>query len=443
MFSLYQESIMDWLLHIPAYMKVGISFLGILLMYRLKAPLGVAILTFSILLTFWTGTGMTGLRFQIGSFALPQNYLLPLIVLLLLFFADSLNKTGRMGRTIAALKSWLRSKHLILAGLPALVGLLPMPAGALFSAPFVDAVDQGREIEPQRKVAINYWFRHIWEYWWPLYPGVILAMQYSGLSAVKFFLIQVPFTFAAILGGRLFILRKVGRSSDDPVDSRYLDISAVLSALGSIGLLVIISLVGSALLPLIGVEGTLANLIAMFAGLVAAIVAVFIGHTSAFGSTLLMLKKVDTWMMIILVIGIQTFAAALSCPVDSAGSTLVTGMRDELIKTGIPLIMVIMVIPFISGMVTGVAFGFVGASFPIVFALVGPNPSPAVAAATTAFAYTLGYMGMMLSPMHACFVVTAEYFKTSIFGAYRYIIGPAVIMMLASILLSALYFHIF
>jgi integral membrane protein (TIGR00529 family) len=434
---------MDWLLYIPAYVKVGSSFLGILLLYRLKAPLGAAILIFSILLTLWTGTGVMGILFQISSFTLPQNYLLPLIILLLLFFSDALNKTGRMGRTIAALKLWLRSKHLMLAGLPALVGLLPMPAGALFSAPFVDAVDQGQEIEPQRKVAINYWFRHIWEYWWPLYPGVILAMQYSGLPALKFFLIQLPFTFAAILGGYLFILRKVKRSGDDHAHSGHLDAAAVLAALGPIGLLVIISLAGSALLPLIGVEGTLANLVAMVVGLVAALAAVFAGHASAFGSTALMLKRADTWLMIVLVIGIQTFAAALSCPLDAAGSTLITGMRDEFIQTGIPLIAVIMLIPFISGMVTGVAFGFVGASFTIFFSLVGPHPSAAVAAATTAFAYTFGYMGMMLSPMHACFVVTAEYFKTSIFGAYRYIIGPAFVILLASILLSTLYYYVF
>jgi integral membrane protein (TIGR00529 family) len=372
-----------------------------------------------------------------------RNYLLPLIILLLLFFSDALNKTGRMGRTIAALKSWLRSKHLILAGLPALVGLLPMPAGALFSAPFVDAVDQGREIEPHRKAAINYWFRHIWEYWWPLYPGVILAMQYSGLPALKFFLIQLPFTFAAILGGRIFILGKVKRSNDDRVPDGRLDGAAVLSALGPIGLLITISLVGSALLPQVGVEGTLANLVAMVVGLVAALAAVFAGHASAFGSTLLILKRLDTWLMIVLVVGIQTFAAALSCPVDATGSTLITGMRDEFMRTGIPLIAVIMLIPFISGMVTGVAFGFVGASFPIVFALLGPNPSPGVAAATTAFAYTFGYMGMMLSPMHACFVVTAEYFKTSVFAIYHYIIGPAFVILVTSILLSALYYHIF
>jgi hypothetical protein len=129
--------------------------------------------------------------------------------------------------------------------------------------------------------------------------------------------------------------------------------------------------------------------------------------------------------------------------VDTSGSTLITGMRDELVRTGIPLITVIMLIPFISGMVTGVAFGFVGASFPIVFALVGPHPSLSVAAATTTFAYTFGFMGMMLSPMHACFVVTAEYFKVSLFGTYRYLIGPAATILLTSVLLSAFYYYCF
>jgi hypothetical protein len=147
--------------------------------------------------------------------------------------------------------------------------------------------------------------------------------------------------------------------------------------------------------------------------------------------------------MVVLVIGVQAFAAALVCPVDAAGTTLITGMRDEFMQTGVPLILVIMLIPFISGMVTGVAFGFVGASFPIVFALVGPDPPLAVAAATTAFAYTFGYMGMMLSPLHACFVVTAEYFKTPLFGVYRYIIGPALVILLTAIVLSALYLHVF
>jgi len=433
----------DWLLHLPAYSKVGVSFLGILLLNSSGVPLGLAILLFSILLPLWAGTGMGGLYYQIASFGEPQNYILPVIILLLLFFTESLSKTGRMDRTIAALKEWLKSKHIILAGLPALVGLLPMPAGALFSAPFVAAVDESGELELSHKVAINYWFRHIWEYWWPLYPGVILAMQYSRLPVIAYFLIQIPFTIVAVISGYIFILRRIKKEDDKGVGYGKIDTGEVLSAMGPIGLLVMISLVGSAILPLMGIEGTLANLIAMLVGLIAALAAIFSGHAAAFRPSLRMLMRRDTWLMIALVVGIQAFSAALVCPVDATGATLITGMRDELIRTGIPLITVIMLIPFISGMVTGVAFGFVGASFPIVFALIGTEPTTGLLAATTVFAYSFGYMGMMLSPMHACFVVTAEYFGVTVFGAYRYIIWPVISILITSIILSGLYYVTF
>lgn len=430
---------MDWLIHLPAYVKVGGAFAGILVLNWRGVPLGVAILLFSLLLTLWTGTGADGLRHQLTSFLEPRNYLLPVLILLLLFFTESLNRTGRMERTIAALKEWLRSRHIILAGLPALVGLLPMPAGALFSAPFVAAVDERKELSPPHKTAINYWFRHIWEYWWPLYPGVILAMQYSGLPAALYFLIQVPFTVAALAGGYFFILRQVKAADGGNPGYGAADAGGVLSALGPIGLLVGISLIGSGLLPLWGVKGAVANLVAMLAGLVVALCLIFSGHAAAFRPSLRMLRSRNTWLMMVLIIGILSFSSALLCPLDRTGTTLITTMRDEFVRTGIPVITVIMLIPFISGMVTGVAFGFVGASFPIVFALVGPHPTPAVAAATTSFAYTFGYMGMMLSPMHACFVVSAEYFGTRIYETYRYIAGPALVMLVSATLLAGLY----
>jgi hypothetical protein len=268
-------------------------------------------------------------------------------------------------------------------------------------------------------------------------------MQYSGLPVIIFFLIQIPFTFAAVIGGYFFILRKVKKEDDGNMGYGKIDASDVLSAMGPIGILVAISLIGSAIFPLFGIKGTLANLISMLVGLIIALGAIFRGHTDAFMHSLRMLKRKDTWFMMALVVGIQAFSAALLCPLNDAGYNLITGMRDEFIRTGIPIVAVVMLIPFISGMATGVAFGFVGASFPIVFALVGPELSLALSAATTAFAYAFGYMGMMLSPVHACFVVTAEYFGTKIFKAYRYIIKPVIVVLITSIILSGLYYVTF
>jgi hypothetical protein len=48
----------------------------------------------------------------------------------------------------------------------------------------------------------------------------------------------------------------------------------------------------------------------------------------------------------------------------------------------------------------------------------------------------------MLSPMHACFVVTAEYFHTPIYGAYCYLLGPAAVMLATAGALSAAWYFL-
>jgi integral membrane protein (TIGR00529 family) len=430
----------DWLLYAPAYLKVGISFFGILMLNRVGYSLGIAILLFSLFLSLWSGAGTQGLYFQAVTFAQAENYLLPIVITLLLFFSEALTATGRIERTMRALQNVLKSNKTLFIGLPALIGMLPMPGGAIFSAPLVAAADAGNECSPMEKVVINYWFRHIWEYWWPMYPGVILAIRYSGLPFTTFLLIQIPLTFAALMGGYFFILRKIKLPPRVNSVTAGFDVGNIFAALGPIILLVATAIIGSAILPATGISKTAASLLSMLIGLLLAVTFTFIGHREALSTSFQIFRRRNTWLMILLVISLQVFSAVLSCPIDHAGATIVSTMRNEFINAGIPLLVVIMMIPFVSGIITGVAFGFVGASFPIVFALIGQHPTLGVTAATTTFAYAFGYIGMMLSPMHVCFVVSCEYFNTSLAGAYRYIAGPSFMVLLSALILSGMYY---
>jgi uncharacterized protein len=429
------------LITIPAFVKVGGAFLGMLVVYQFGMPLGFSILFWAAALTLWTGAGLAGFHYQVSSFLMPQNYLLLAAIFLLLFFTEALSTTGKMKRTIDALTEWFTSKRLLLSGLPALVGLLPMPGGALFSAPLVASVDSEQDITPAHKAAINYWFRHIWEYWWPLYPGVLLSVKYSGLPLGVFFLVQMPFTVAAIMGGYFFILRGVKQEINGRMRTARLDMRSAGSTLVPIGLLVVVSIAGSMLLPRLGVATELASLVAMIGGLVLGLLVIFNGNAAAFKTALRMLRSKNTWFMMVLILGIQAFAGILKCPLHSVGEmTLVSQMQNEFMAMGIPILLVMAIIPFISGAVTGVAFGFVGASFPIVFAFVGHNQPMHVIIATTVFAYGCGYVGMILSPVHVCLVVTNEYFKTGLFSTYRYIVVPALIVFSTCLVMSGLYY---
>jgi len=46
-----------------------------------------------------------------------------------------------------------------------------------------------------------------------------------------------------------------------------------------------------------------------------------------------------------------------------------------------------------------------------------------------ALAYTFGYMGMMLSPVHLCFLVTKDYYKANLLKCYRHVLWPALTVM--------------
>jgi hypothetical protein len=86
---------------------------------------------------------------------------------------------------------------------------------------------------------------------------------------------------------------------------------------------------------------------------------------------------------------------------------------------------IVMLLPFVVGLTTGVCVGFVGASFPVVFSLLGPEAATGERLATLVLAYGFGYMGMMLSPVHVCLIVTNEHFRTRLVHSLRGLLAPA------------------
>ncbi|RLA99456.1 MAG: hypothetical protein DRG55_07825, partial [Deltaproteobacteria bacterium] len=54
-------------------------------------------------------------------------------------------------------------------------------------------------------------------------------------------------------------------------------------------------------------------------------------------------------------------------------------------------------------------------------------------------AYGFGYMGMMLTPMHLCLLVTKDYFRADFLKTYRYLWKAVLFVMLWTVGLFALY----
>jgi uncharacterized protein len=95
----------------------------------------------------------------------------------------------------------------------------------------------------------------------------------------------------------------------------------------------------------------------------------------------------------------------------------------------IPADLVVFILPFLIGLLTGLTSAYVGVGFPIVislFPLCGGTSSGAL------IGFAGGLMGILASPVHLCLVLTKNYFEAKWKGIYLKLI-PAIALTAALI----------
>jgi len=427
---------MDFLLDVPYVFRVLFSLVIILVANKLLKQLLLSLLIGTIGLALWCGHSFeTILSIAWKRASSLDNLLLMLVVAQVIWLSTQMSKTGTMTELVNAVKT-LVSQRTAMAVLPAVIGLLPMPGGAIFSAPLVDDCDRENHIKPLLKTKINYWFRHLWEYWWPLYPGVLMAIAITGLSMPTFMMMQLPLSLLSVLAGYIFLLRKV-ENSDCAANSGREKGATIRKIFGLImPIIVIISVYTLIRLFLPFIAGT-NKYLPMIIGICISQIFLQVSRPLRFADWKVILFSKKALTMAVLAGIIRVYGAFIEAQL-ADGTLLMGHVRNELSSWNIPLLLVMILIPFISGVTTGIAIGFVGASFPIVMTLMGENPGHGVLLSTTLLAYASGYVGMLLSPVHVCLIVTNQHFKTSLAGSILKLTRPASIVIAGSVSLYLL-----
>lgn len=331
-----------------------------------------------------------------------------------------------MGFMTEGLKERFSGK-ILLVPVAALIGLIPMPGGALFSAPLVEACDTEHRLSSDIKTRINYWFRHMWEYWFPLYAGVIMALQITGLEFYQMFLANFSMTLIHIFAGYVCILKGLDLPSTPPENGvkkpvwRYL--LPIIIIIGG-------SFILSGLLPALKQTSKYLPLIL---SILAAIITSQVWKPLDRSTWKRLLSAKNTWQMVLVVMVITIYSGFIGQPL-ADGSYIMDIMRQELSQTGIPTILLIAILPLVSGIATGIALGFVGTSFPIIFSLLGPDPPLKSILIMVIIGYSFGQIGQLLSPVHVCNVVTNRFFSTNLFKNTFFIAKPCLFIVAGAIL---------
>ena len=381
-----------------------------------KWNLGIIIFSISVII---------GIIFGISPLTLLKNIILAVIdpvtlelfaiIILAIFLSNLLREKGNLKKIVTSLETFVRNPRLSLIIPPALIGFLPMPAGALFSAPMVEESSRNLKIRTENKVFLNYWFRHIWEYCWPLQPGLILAAVIIDVPIREIIITQFPLTLAAIFAGWFFGMRKIS-FPQNPANNRKPRkvLQGILSFIINIWpILAIIFLV-----LVFKIELILALLV---------ITGTFLATARIKANRMfLAIKRSFSWEMLFLVASVMIFKRILEM------SPLFSAIPALLKDFGVSPLLFLFIIPLIIGLLTGLTAPFVGIAFPLLLPLIyqsEPNLTYVM------LAYAGGFTGVLLSPIHLCLIVTVQHFKADFRKIYRILLPPVAFVALIALLI--------
>ena len=367
---------------------------------------------------------LIGIFFDLSPIQIGKNIVLALvdpmtlrligIIVLVYILSGVLRKVESLKDLVDSLQQLVKDYRLILAFIPALLGLIPMPAGAMFSAPMVKEIGDRVELTSEEETFVNYWFRHVWEFVWPLFSGMILFAGLLKVEIREVILVQIPLTITAVMVG--FIWEYKNLKKDNGIISKkdiFLNFKKLF--LGVWPILFIIILV-------LGVKIDL-----VFSLVIVILSLLFINIKKLNLRIIKEIVKNDIDLgVVILIAGIMIFKRILQV---SGGIEIIP---EVFAKLGVHPFIVLFSIPFFIGTMTGLGTAALGIGLPVLLPIIvqgEPNLYYAMLAFTGSFA------GVMISPMHLCLVVTRNYFKADMGKMYKMLILPLTIITLSALVL--------
>ena len=301
----------------------------------------------------------------------------------------------------------LKNPKLVVSTLPAILGLLPVPGGALMSAPLVESTAEKLGLDDAKKTYVNVWFRHLI---FPIYPMgqfLILTATLTNTPISSIIISQIPVVAVMALVGYLTVLRKATVSNSTIGMTRFrenskkflISFSPILTMILSVALLPvdvsIAAFIGISLLILIA-KPTKETLVKAISN-----TAIYKVTLAAYGAMLLR-------------------SVAIASGVSEAfGQAVAAANVGEIV--------LLSVIPVVLGFLIGMPSGSVAISAPIIAGVMTFTPRSA------SLLFISAYLGYLAAPTHLCLALTADYFKSSLNKVYKFLLPSVIVSFVAAI----------
>jgi len=396
--------------------KISLVLFLILFLLRKKLNIGYVMLIASSALFVLYGMDVAGIIATIKRTLVSDITIKLLLALSLIRILELiLREKNILSAMMSAAKILFKKRRAIIISMPMLIGMLPSLGGAYFSAPMVKEATSGINMSQEEKAFINYWFRHPWEFILPLYPGVLLASAVSNIPLYNLITANMVYAFLLLVTGFLFAMRGIRedphkrnpeQSEEKKTRNRILkeDLLSFLPIMTVLSLVVIFHM-------------------ELHYALLATIVPLFILYRYRAADILRLSKHGFALEVIVMIFGVMLFKETM----EASGS--VNNLSRFFIQQEIPFLPIICILPFMTGLMTGLTVGFVSSTFPLLISISG-----GASLALISLAFATGFMGVLLSPVHLCLVLTKEYFKADFWGIYKKILPASAVIFIAAII---------
>ncbi|WP_304116588.1 DUF401 family protein [Phascolarctobacterium succinatutens] len=386
----------------------------IILMLRRHIPIGPCMLTGGLFIWLMKTPELHYLTQAFTeTLSLPRTYDIIFALYFVMCLEIELRTSGALAGMVHALQRIFSSNRVTLAVMPAFLGLLPSLGGARFSAPIVEEASKGLGLTSDHQSAINFWFRHIFEFSSPIIPGMIMACNIAGVAYSEFITHLCWLTVLMFSVGWFVLIRPIKADSikentgTQAADEQgWQDLWLSLSP-------VILTFV---LVVFFNMNASVGM------GVVTAGLFIVLHFTK---------REVSLKEVVVGAIDMKMFFNVL-CILYFIQILTVTQVLQEIVtafqSSPLPVPVIIACVSFIIGVLTGMSQGHVAIIMPIIAAM--QTGSLNLAGVAMAF----GVAGQMLTPTHMCLVVTVDYFKANFFKTLKpVLIGEIMLLTIFSV----------
>ena len=389
------------------------SFIILAVMLYKRVSIGVALVSSAVVLSLLSmdAVNVTGVLVETTKDSITISLVLVTFGIMLL--SVLYKETAALESLSRSFGGFLRRPKLVVSALPAIVGLLPVPGGALMSAPLVEAESEKLGLKEAKKTYVNVWFRHIVFPIYPMSQVLILAASLTGASIGSIIASQIPVVAAMILIGYFVGLKGTTVVSDLVQETSLKENLRAFLVYFSPILVMILTVV------IFKIDVS---------------IAAFMGIT-----LLLLITRPSRRVLAITISNVAIYKIALAAygAMLLRSVTMASGVSDVLGQTmaawNVNETVLLVTLPAILAFLLGSPSGGIAVSVPMMVGTLNFTASSA------SLLYISAYFGYLATPTHLCLALTADYFKCPLSKVYK-LLAPSLTI---SLVVALLVYHLF